>query len=152
MARIADLTFGLDRIALPLLSLLSTMDPDFADFEEGPQMYDVLIQTHTYFSGDRRWAALVMFPNLAPDGLRYVVTFGRDPYDDVIVVESWGPCQAFEVGESPTASDVPENCRGRRFGPTELIPAVSFIRAELAMAYRTMRASRAMATELVSDG
>lgn len=148
--RIADLTFGLDRYATPLLSILSTHEPDFAEFDESPQMYDVRVQTHALLAGDRRWAALVIFPQLAPVGIRTVVTFGRDVHDDTVVVETWGPLQGFAVGEAPTVEDTPPQVTRWRFQPGELMGAAEYIRKELARSYGTMRASREMTSQLTA--
>lgn len=142
MARLADLSFGLDRYAAPLLSVLSTFEPDFAAFDESAQMYDVRIQTHQLFAGNRRWAALVLYPQLAPGALRTVVLFGRDPGEDGIMVETWNPVMGFRVGEGPTVEDAPAHVSRRRFEPQELVEAAEYIRKELAQAYRAMRASR----------
>jgi hypothetical protein len=141
MTRIGDLSFGLDRYALSLLSVLSTIEPEFAAFDEEAQRYDIRIQTHLLFAGDRRWAALVIYPQLAPAGLRTVVAFGRDTHEDAIVVESWGPLARFAVGEAPTVEDAPPLVSGKRFAPGDLMRAAEHIQNELERAYRAMRAS-----------
>lgn len=152
MTRIADLSFGLDRYAAPLLSVLATYEPSFAEFDEAAQMYDVRIHTHQFFAGDRRWAALALYPQLAPTALRTVVVFGRDPNDDEIVVETWGPLAGFRVGEAPTPEDVPAEVTRWRCPPEHLVEAAEYIRKELAQAYRAMRASRDLTGGLLSKG
>lgn len=151
MTRIADPTFGLDRYALPMLSLLSTREPDFADFNEGAQMYDVLVQTHVFAAAGKRWVALVMFPRLVAEGLRHVVTFGRDPYHDEIVVQSWGPVLELAAGDAPTPSDIPPGVKERRCHPLDIMASVDFIRGELALAYRAMRTSLVVMEGLADD-
>lgn len=148
MNGIADPTFGLDRYAFPLLSILSTQEPDFAEFDDAAQTYDVRVETHPFFAGDRRWGALVIFPKLVPTGLRTVVIFGRDPYDDDIVVETWGPLQGFAVGASPTVEDTPPQVDRWRFQPLQLMDAAVHIRKELARAYGAMRASHDVTAQL----
>jgi hypothetical protein len=148
MIRIADLSFGLDRYALPLLSILSASEPDFAAFDEVAQRYDVRLQTHLLFAGDRRWAALVLYPQLAPGGLRTVVTFGRDTHEDTIVVETWGLLASFAVGEAPTVEDTPPHVARVRFEPERLMDAAEYIRKELARSYGAMRASRYLTSGL----
>lgn len=140
MVCISDPTFGLDRYAWGLLNLLSTLEPDFAVFDEEAQMYDVALQTHIYCAGDKRWGALVLFPRLAPQGIRSVVTFGRCVHQDEIVVESWSPRHKFVTGEYPTSSDEQGDARTRRFNPKDIVQAVTFIKAELTFAYGLMRA------------
>lgn len=151
MTRLADLSFGLDRYAAPILSVLSTFEPDFAEFDETAQMYDVRIHTHQFFAGNRRWAALVLYPQLAPSALRTVVLFGRDPSEDGIVVETWAPLMGFRVGEGPTVEDAPAQVSRRRFQHSELVEATEYVRRELAQAYRAMRASRAVTGGIVSN-
>lgn len=148
MSRIADPTFGLDRLALPLLSVLSTLEPDFADFDETAQMYDIQVQTHLYAAGDKRWAALVMYPRLEPSGVRTVVTFGRDPNEEAIVVESWGPLPGFAVGGSPTVADAPTGLTVQRFAASDIMSAAGAVKAELARAYRSLRAARDLTAQL----
>ena len=151
MTRIADLSFGLDRYALPLLSILSASEPDFAAFDEVAQRYDVRLQTHLLFAGDRRWAALVLYPQLAAGGLRTVVTFGRDTHEDAIVVETWGPLAGFAVGEAPTVEDTPPQVTRWRVAPEHLMQAAEYIRKELARSYGAMRASRDLTTSLGTE-
>jgi hypothetical protein len=139
MVRISDPTFGLDRYAWPLLNLLSTLEPDFAVFDEGAQMYDVALQTHVYCAGDKRWGALVLFPRLTPEGLRSVVTFGRCVYQDEIVVESWSPLDRFVADGYPTPADEHGDARTRRFSPKDIMQAAAFIKAELGSAYEALR-------------
>lgn len=148
MNRIADFTFGLDRYAWSLLHVLSTLEPDFAVYDEAAQLYDVRLHTHLLFAGDRRWSAIAIYPQLVPRGLRTVVAFGRDTHDDTIVVETWGPLQGFLVGEAPTTEDEPAQVTRRRFAPAELMQAAEYIRTELARSYGTMRATRDLTRQL----
>lgn len=134
MSRIGDPTFGLDRYAWPLLSVLSTLEPDFADFDDVAQRYDVAIQTGLHHAGDRRWVSLELFARLEPIGPRKRVAFGRDPLVDEIVVESWQPTEIGTV-EDMTPSGL------RRFAPRDLMEAVAFVRSELSEGYRVLRAS-----------
>jgi hypothetical protein len=128
------------------------MEPDFAQFDEKSQMYDIRIQTYPYFAGDKRWAALVTYPHLEAEGLRHVVMFGRDTHQDMIVVHSWAPIARFAVGESPTTGDEPVEATVRRFAPQDLMLAVAFIRSEIALAYGSLRSSRKLTADLGSSG
>jgi len=130
--RIGDLTFGLDRFAWPLLSILSTLEPDFADFDEGTQMYDVTIQTGVHRVGDKNWVSLVLFPKLEPSGPRKLIAFGRDSCVDEIVVESWQATESSEIDET-TPSTL------QRFAAKDLMEAVGYIRSELSCAYSALR-------------
>ena len=134
MTGITDPKFGLDRYAWTLLALLSTFEPDFARFNEQAQMYDVRLQTDVRRDGDRNWVALTMWPALDAKEDRKVVAFGRDPYKDEIVVESWDWADA-------TADDVASTIH--RFSPQELLEAALHVKRELAVAYDLYRGVQA---------
>lgn len=130
--RIGDLTFGLDRHAWGMLSILSTLEPDFADFDEGIQMYDVNILTGVHREGNKNWASLALFPKLEPTGPRKLIAFGRDSCADEIVIESWRTTESAEIDET-TPSTL------RRFASKDLMEAVGFVRNELSCAYSKLR-------------
>jgi len=124
---VSDPTFGVDRYAWSLLTLLSTYEPDFADFNEASQQYDVRLQTDVYSAGTRRWVSLTLFRTSTSNEPLLTVAFGRDPFVDEIVVECAAPGQ----GNKPSQ---------HRFDPSDLMDAASRIRHELGFAYRAVQA------------
>lgn len=133
--RIADPSFGLDRYAVSLLALLSTFEPDFADFLEEAQMYDVNLRTGVYSVGTRHWVSLTMFAALDGSGPRRVIAFGQDPFVDEIVVELWDATEAPEL-DGVRSSMV-------RFPPRELMRVAQHIKELLGISYRDIRAAQA---------
>lgn len=125
MQRIADTTVGLDRYAWPLVAILSTLEPDFARFDEQSNAYDVRIKTGVYArDGAPNWAQLTMA--FKPLGLQKVIAFGRDTYRDEIVVQVW-EVHGDGLEEQPSTL--------HRFAPPDLMRVALFIRDELAQAY-----------------
>lgn len=141
---LADHRFGLDRHAWTVLSLLSTMEPDFAEFDEASQMYDVCIQTSVFVKGSNRWIAVALYPQLAPDGLSKVMVVGEDTLTDEIYVEDWHPSHR---DHAPSPAD-PHNFTVHRFRAEELAEAAGFVRTQLASAYRSLRVTRTVVAAL----
>jgi hypothetical protein len=135
MMRIADLSFGVDPYALPLLAILSTAEPDFADFLEEAKLYDVSLRTDVYRSGTRNWVSITMFGALDGRGPRKVVAFGRDPFVDAIGLEIWDLTEAADLDEVPSQTV--------SFSPRDLMKVAQHIKGLLANAYQTLRAPQA---------
>jgi hypothetical protein len=135
MVRIADPTFGLDRYALPLMTILSMEEPDFAEFLDEAQMYDVTLLTDVYRTGNRSWISVTMFGALEGRGPRKVIAFGMDPFADAIGVE------VFDITEAPELADVPSQMV--RFPPRDLMRVAGHIKSLLAEAYKALRSPQA---------
>lgn len=132
MMKIADPTFGLDRYAWTLLALLSTFEPNFAEFNDAAMMYEVRLQTDPHRGAGKNWAAITMAPAMAGTGPRKTIAFGRSAYQDEIVVQSWELMSGTEACETPSTL--------HRFKPDELVKAAEFVRDELGRAYVEARA------------
>jgi hypothetical protein len=133
--RLADPSFGIDRYALSLLAILSTYEPDFAEFLEEARVYDVSLRTDVYRSGTKNWVSLTLFGFLDGHGPRRVIAFGRDSFVDQIVVEMW------DATETPELDEVSSGMA--RFDPKDLMRVALHIKELLASAYQGLRAPQA---------
>lgn len=141
---LADPTFGLDRYALTILTLLSKKEPSFAAFNPRAQAYEIAIRTGLYLAGEKCWVSLTMFPTFQAGGVCKVLVFGRAPISDEIHVESWQPTEL--VTESPRYEDE-RHSTTRAFEP-DILHVAGYIENELAQAYGAMRMARATTRRL----
>lgn len=83
----ADLTFGLQPQALAIAHLLAGMVPDFADWDEESDRFDVEINTFPWYNGEEKCVCLLVWQRSRDHCLHIV--FGEDRKTDALFVEHW---------------------------------------------------------------
>lgn len=92
---IADMTFGIGEQALAILQMLSRFSPDFAQYNEGLNEYNIHIETRGWYNGRENGVALILFSRHYTESSKddpqtaFVITFGEDRNSDTIFVDQW---------------------------------------------------------------
>lgn len=121
---LADPSFGLDGKIQAVLSILSTQEPSWAEFNEQAQMFEVSFRSGIYYEdGLDPQVWLAMFSSMVPRGPCLLLTVGVDMQGQ-IKVEPWGFVEDFP---ERTSLDPEWRTLGELAFFKEILQAVHFI-------------------------